>query len=311
MWQSIIPLAISLYGQMQANKDKNNGNVSSTTTNTPADWSSLGGGLIDQGTSQQWIPEQRIPGSGTGDSYDPSNPGSVIPGHWETVQNPAKPVASQIWEDALNQMFANGTMDNKMAGFGPLQSKAINELTKSITGANKTYGDVNNQATANYIEELAGLRSPSFQMSVGGQNFGVVPKRNAMLADMAANVYGARTSNAATQAQLAAANANQIYDQTIQTSPMLEQLAGFSQLWPYLKTMQEWRFGLPSSTTNETASYNPSITEQIGSVAKNTQTLTDLWNSLNNNSYNNSYYSWENPSSMWGNGGYYPDTYMG
>lgn len=164
--------------------------------------------------------------------------------------------------------------------YGEAKRDIMSDLLAAVSGLSTDYMADTGAATDQYLSTMSGLRQPAFDLSIGGQEFGVTPQRNAMLADMAANVMGAQTSQAQRGFDIGSALSQLQYQTDEAGIPLNMALAGIGELWPYIAQAQSWRFGLPSSETTQSASYNPSIWETIGNAVNTYQTISDLWNTM-------------------------------
>lgn len=217
-------------------------------------------------------------GGGSSASTQTSQSNQVTPAGWSAL-GPGYSNMSNLWSSLAGQLRNAGSYSGEE---GYYQRDILSDLLSSMTGASADYLSGTGAATDDYLSAMSGLRQPAFDLSIGGQDFGVTPQRNAMLADLASNTMGARIAEAQRGFDVQSALNQLGYNVDEAGSPLSLRLTGIEQLWPYINQAQSWRFGLPSSQTigTESAQYNPSIWETIGNAVNTGQTVMDLWNSV-------------------------------
>lgn len=225
-----------------------------------------------------------------GGEYNPNTStvkNKVTPADWNDLETGGTNYAGGVWNDFINGLWnAAGYANNDYAGtkYADQKNKVLQDLIDATTGIGDTYLGETGSAVNQYEDTLGGLSKPAFNIGVAGQNVGVTPKRNAMLADMATNLVQAQTAQAGRKKDVGSILADLNQQLGTQEIGMNKLLAGSERLWPYVQAMQGWRFGLPSST--ESATYNPSLTEIFGNLGESAGVLQDLWKNTNNEPLN-------------------------
>jgi hypothetical protein len=165
-------------------------------------------------------------------------------------------------------------------------SNVMQSLADNLLGST---GD----ATNAYTNRMTELQQPAFNIGIGGQQIGVTPRRNSMLAEMAANTYGADVSQANRYNDVYTNLANLDLQRGEMQLPGTSELAALQTMWPYLSQMQNLRYNLP--TTTQTATYSPTMLESLAQGLELGQGISDLFNNSTydpqtQSEYYNSYY---------------------
>jgi len=343
-WGALAALAGSLLAGMLNNNDDGN-NASSTTTNTPATWNDVAGYNWSQGLTGDLPSTARIwdsmmndmagvyegnlvwnPGQGDSSGTTPVSPPNMdnYGGEgWTPVYDTTgnyivgyEPAVTGGEGDLATGAGSGGYWAHTPSAAEqevPYRQGLMADLLASTQGLGADYLSSTGQATQQYQDTMGRLTQPSFNIGLGDQSLGIVPKRNSMLADMAGNMMGADVSQADRSRSINSGLADMTYNLGMENSPVAQQLMVMQQLWPYMSSIQSMRFGLPSST--DTATYNPSAQETLGNITNTAGTLMDLWNSLQSSdngggggggdnydfSGNNTDNSWEYWDSNWSN----------
>lgn len=207
----------------------------------------------------------------------------------ETTRSPAPwssvgPGAQDAWNNVLGGVYnAAGYADPSLTGttYANQQNQVLEDLVREMGGLSSSYLSGTGGATSDYTSRMEELSRPAYSIKVAGQDVGVTPRRNSMLADMAQNVMSAKVGQSGREFQTGGQMADLNYQFGNQQIPLNMLLAGTEKLWPYMSQMQGWRFGLPSTT--ESATYNPSLSENLARIVQASQSVNDLWNTTKNN----------------------------
>lgn len=241
-------------------------------------WGAVAGGAI---AAVGGIASSMSGGSSGGSS---SSSSTVVPAPMDSFGRGTDEYIRSIWKTGIEQLL---DASESSLTEGDSQNAILGDLLNSLSSI---YGNSINSSgsiTDAYTNRLNELSQPAFNIGIGGQQLGIVPQRNTMLADMAKNVYSAGINQTDTERQLNTELAKLLYEKESSNTETQNTLAGLETIWPYLETIQSLRFGLPSTTTTQEASYSPSIFESLGQGVQLYNTLSDLWKGVSS-SYNSS-----------------------
>lgn len=192
---------------------------------------------------------------------------------------------SSTYMDDLDNLTYYPSAAEQEAGYSQALADTLYNTTQGI---GQQYLTDTGGYTSSYTNRLEELQNPTYSIQLGGQDIAVTPKRNSMLADMASNVYGANIGQADRARSINSGLADMAYNLGMERSPVNQQMQVFEQLWPYMNALMGYRFGLPSVSSTDTATYNPSAQETLGNFTSTAAALSDLWNSFaNTNNTNN------------------------
>lgn len=232
--------------------------ITNTNQVTPASWEQILGQMVNPGQDYTSL-------VGDFTSFSGDNPTSI--GSW--LQN-------TLMSDIKGTMNVGRDQNNAIRG-------AWADIQREAADSTGSYDREALAARDDYLAKIREAETPAFQLGVGGQQFGVVPKRNAMLADMADAVRRSRLEYAGGKREGESMLSDLGFQSKMALSPQEMGLTNVKALWPYIMELQKMRFGLPSNTTTETGQYTPSLTEELGSFAKNSSTFQDLFDAMNLN----------------------------
>jgi len=156
-----------------------------------------------------------------------------------------------------------------------LQDIMTAKLGYQNTGYNNIYNDMMRtlqSSTGAYEDRVGELSRPAFNIGVGDQTLGIVPKRNSMLADMAGNVMAAQKSDLGASTEMRLAALDRFY-------PGAAREAYLNAAFPLYMQMQGMRYGTPSST--QTATMQPSMLQSVGQGLQLANSAYGLYNQAN------------------------------
>ena len=162
--------------------------------------------------------------------------------------------------------------------------QSLEDRYQGLAGLGQDYKGDLSSAHGAYNTRMDELQRPAFNLSLGGQQFGVTPRRNAMLADMAENVLTNRVSRAGSELSLDSALLEEQFNKQQQTAPSSQYSDAAEKLWPYMSQMQDWRYSNPSVSATETGDYTPTPSEVAGNFASTYGVFDDLINGISGGS---------------------------